>query len=119
MPGVDIKKDDTVRVMAGKSRGHTGRVIRVQPSQGRIMVEGAAMAKKHQRTSGKRSTSGQQLQQGGIIDTELFIDISNVQLVCPNCGETTRVGYRIDGDDKFRVCRKCDANFPKPVRSSG
>ena len=108
MPGVDIKKDDNVRVMAGKSRGHTGRVIRVIPSEGRIMVEGAAMAKKHTRTQGKRSTSGSQLQQGGIIDTETFIDISNVQLVCKSCGKPTRVGHRIEADGtKVRVCRKC------------
>ena len=112
MPGVNIKKDDTVRVMAGKSRGHTGRVIRVQPSQGRIMVEGAAMAKKHQRTSGKRSTSGQQLQQGGIIDTELFIDISNVQLVCGSCGQPTRVGHALQADgSKVRICRRCEAEL--------
>jgi large subunit ribosomal protein L24 len=108
MPGVDIKKDDNVRVMAGKSRGHTGRVIRVIPSEGRVMVEGAAMAKKHTRTQGKRSTSGSQLQQGGIIDTETFIDISNVQLVCKSCGQPTRVGHRIEADGtKVRVCRKC------------
>lgn len=108
MPGVDIKRDDTVKVMAGKSRGHTGRVIRVLPREGRILVEGAAMAKKHQRTSGKRSASGSQLQQGGIIDTELFIDISNVQIVCRSCGNASRIGHRIEGDGtKVRVCRKC------------
>jgi large subunit ribosomal protein L24 len=112
MPGVDIKKDDTVRVMSGKSRGHTGRVIRVLPIERRIMVEGAAMAKKHQRTSGKRSTSGQQLQQGGIIDTELFIDISNVQLVCRSCGQPTRVGHATHADGtKVRICRKCEAEL--------
>ncbi len=108
MPGVDIKKDDNVRVMAGKSRGHTGRVIRVIPNEGRVMVEGAAMAKKHTRTQGKRSTSGSQLQQGGIIDTETFIDISNVQIVCKSCGKPTRVGHRLEGDGtKMRVCRRC------------
>ncbi len=108
MPGVDIKRDDTVKVMNGKSRGHTGRVIRVLPREGRILVEGAAMAKKHQRTTGKRSTSGQQLQQGGIIDTELFVDISNVQLVCRSCGQPTRVGHQVQGDgSKVRICRKC------------
>jgi len=108
MPGVNIKKDDQVRVMNGKSRGHTGRVIRVLPRDGRVMVEGAAMAKKHTRTQGKRSTSGSQLQQGGIIDTELFIDISNVQIVCKSCGQPTRVGYRIEPDGtKLRICRKC------------
>ncbi len=108
MPGVNIKKDDNVQVMNGKSRGHTGRVIRVLPSEGRVLVEGAAMAKKHQRTSGKRSASGSQLQQGGIIDTEMFIDISNVQIVCRACGRPTRVGHRIERDGtKVRICRKC------------
>ena len=69
------------------------------------------MAKKHQRTAGKKSASGSQLQQGGIIDTELYIDISNVMLVCNSCGQPTRVGHRIEGDGtKFRVCRKCGAD---------
>jgi large subunit ribosomal protein L24 len=108
MPGVNIKKDDNVRVMTGKSRGHSGRVIRVLPREGRVLVEGAAMAKKHQRTTGKRSASGSQLQQGGIIDTELFIDISNVQIVCRACGKPTRVGQRVERDGtKVRICRKC------------
>jgi large subunit ribosomal protein L24 len=111
MPGEKIHKEDTLNVMTGKTAGHTGRVIRVIPGEGRVMVEGAAMAKKHQRTSGKRSASGSQLQQGGIIDTELFIDISNVMLVCNSCGKPTRVGYRIEGDgSKFRVCRKCGSD---------
>jgi large subunit ribosomal protein L24 len=112
MPGVDIKKDDTVRVMAGKSRGHTGRVIRVLPKEGRVLVEGGNMAKKHQRASGRRSTSGQQLQQGGIIDTEMPLDISNVQVVCKSCGQPTRVGHRFEADGrKVRVCRKCESEL--------
>ena len=112
MPGVNIRKDDTVRVTTGKSAGHTGRVIRVLPREGRVLVEGAAMAKKHQRTSGKRSQSGAQLQQGGIIDTELPIDISNVMIVCGSCGKPTRVGYRLEGDgSKVRICRKCGADL--------
>jgi large subunit ribosomal protein L24 len=112
MPGVDIKKDDNVRVMSGKDRGHTGRVIHVLPREGKVMVDGAARAKKHQRTSGKRSASGAQLQQGGIIDTELFIDISNVQIVCKTCGKPTRVGHQVKADgSKVRVCRKCEAEL--------
>ena len=108
MPGVDIKKDDNVRVMTGKDRGKTGRVVRVQPGAGRVMVDGVALAKKHQRSSGKRSTSGQQLQQGGIIDVEMYVDISNVQIVCKSCGQPTRVGHRVEGDTKLRICRKCE-----------
>ena len=112
MPGVDIKKDDQVKVMNGKDRGHTGRVIHVLPREGRVMVEGVARAKRHTRMSGKRSRSGQQLQQAGIVESELFIDISNVQIVCKKCGQPTRVGHRIDeSGTKIRVCRKCDADL--------
>ncbi len=111
MPGVDIKKDDNVMVMSGKDRGKTGRVLHVLPREGRVMIDGVARAKKATRTTGKRSSGGQQLQQGGIIDTELFIDLSNVQLVCKSCGQPTRVGHRIDGDSKVRICRKCEAEL--------
>jgi large subunit ribosomal protein L24 len=112
LPGVDIKKDDMVRVRSGKDRGKEGRVVRVLPREGRVMVDGVAMAKRHQRTSGRRSTSGTQLQQGGIIDIETFVDISNVQLVCKSCGQATRVGHRIDEDGrKVRLCRKCEADL--------
>ena len=111
MAGIDIKKDDNVRVMTGKDRGKEGRVVRVQPSERRVMVDGVALAKKHQRSSGKRSSSGQQLQQGGIIDVEMFVDVSNVQIVCKTCGKPTRVGHRIEGDKKLRICRKCEAEL--------
>ncbi len=111
MPGVDIKKDDMVKVLQGKDRGKEGRVVRVLPREGRVMVDGVALAKKHQRSSGKRSTSGQQLQQGGIIDAEMFIDISNVQIVCKSCGRPTRVGHRMEGDVKMRICRHCEAEL--------
>jgi large subunit ribosomal protein L24 len=112
MPGVDVKRDDTVQVMTGKSRGHTGRVVRVLPREGKVLVEGAALAKKHQRTTGRRSTSGQQLQQGGIIDMELFLDISNVQIVCKSCGRPTRVGHVAGSDGtKVRICRHCEAEL--------
>jgi large subunit ribosomal protein L24 len=104
MPGVSIRKDDEIQVVSGKDRGRRGRVVRVLPREGRIMVEGVARAKKHSRPSKRR-------QQGGIIDVELFVDISNVQVVCRSCGQPTRVGYRIDGDDKVRICRKCEAEL--------
>jgi large subunit ribosomal protein L24 len=104
MPGVSIRKDDEIQVVSGKDRGRRGRVVRVLPREGRIMVEGVARAKKHSRPSKKR-------QQGGIIDVELFVDISNVQVVCRSCGQPTRIGYRIDGDDKVRICRKCESEL--------
>jgi large subunit ribosomal protein L24 len=70
MPGVDIKKDDTVRVMTGKDRGKEGRVVRVLPRERRVMVDGVALAKKHQRATGRASGSSQAIQQGGIIDVD-------------------------------------------------
>jgi len=112
MPGVDIKKDDTVRVIAGKDRGKEGRIVRVMPSEGRVMVDGVALAKKHQRTAGRRTSAGTQLQQGGIIDVETYIDISNVQIVCRSCSQPTRIGHRTDEDGvKSRFCRKCEADL--------
>jgi len=110
MPGVNIKKDDTVRVIAGKDRGKEGRVVRVLPGEGRVMVDGVALAKKHTRTAGRRTSAGTQLQQGGIIDVETFVDISNVQLICRSCHQPTRVGRGVDADGvNVRVCRKCEA----------
>jgi large subunit ribosomal protein L24 len=101
---VSVKKGDEVIVVAGKDRGRTGRVVNVLPRDNRVMIEGIARAKKATRPSRKR-------QQGGIIDIEQFIDLSNVQIVCKTCGKPTRVGHRIDGDAKVRVCRKCEADL--------
>lgn len=102
MPGVSIRKDDEVMVLSGKDRGRTGRVVNVLPREGRIMVEGVARAKKHTRPSRRR-------QQGGIVDIEGFVDISNVALVCKVCGQPTRVGHRYEGDAKVRYCKKCES----------
>jgi large subunit ribosomal protein L24 len=101
---VSIKKDDEVQVMHGKDRGTRGRVVRVLPREGRVMVEGVARAKKHSRPSKQR-------QQGGIIDVEQFVDISNVAVVCKSCGQPTRVGHRIDDEGKVRICRKCESDL--------
>jgi large subunit ribosomal protein L24 len=113
MPGVDIRKDDTVRVISGKDRGREGRVVRVLPREGRVMVDGVALAKKHQRATGRRAkgSSQQVVQDSGIIDAETFVNISNVQVVCPACGQATRVGHRIEGDRKVRFCRKCETEL--------
>jgi large subunit ribosomal protein L24 len=100
MAGTEIRRDDTVMVMTGKDRGHTGRVVNVYRKRGRLMVEGAARAKRHTKPTQKN-------QQGGILDQEMPIDISNVQLVCPSCGKPTRIGHKIEDGAKVRICRKC------------
>ncbi len=76
------------------------------------MVDGVALAKKHQRAGGQVKGSNRSVQQGGIIDVEMFVDISNVQPVCKSCGQPTRVGHRIEADgSKVRICRKCEAEL--------
>jgi large subunit ribosomal protein L24 len=92
---VKIKKGDVVRVLSGKDKGTEGQVMSVDPTRGRIVVDGVHMAKKHQRPT-------QQVEQGGIIDVAMSIDASNVAVVCPKTGKPGRVGYRIEGDSKVR-----------------
>ena len=88
---VSIRKDDEVLVISGKDRGRRGRVVNVLPREGRVMIEGIARAKKHARPSRQR-------QQGGIVDIEQFVDISNVMLLDPKSGAPTRVRRRVDKD---------------------
>lgn len=95
-----LKKGDTVSVLAGKDRGKKGEITRVLPERDRVIVDGVNRAKKHQKPT--RATM-----QGGIIDKEMPIHVSNVALVCSKCGPT-RIGYRFnDAGEKIRICRKC------------
>jgi len=106
MAGLKIKKGDKVRVLTGKDRGHEGEVMRVLPSAGKVIVDGANVAKKHQKAT--KATM-----QGGIIDKDMPLPVANVALVCPSCGKPTRVGYKIDKDGtKARVCKKCGGEMP-------
>ncbi|MGH9123961.1 MAG: 50S ribosomal protein L24 [Acidimicrobiales bacterium] len=94
-----LRKGDRVRVLRGKDRGASGAIIRVLPKEGKVIVDGVARAKKHQKAT--RATM-----QGGIIDKDMPIDISSVALICSTCGPT-RVGYRFEDGVKVRVCKKC------------
>ncbi|NLE50917.1 MAG: 50S ribosomal protein L24 [Chloroflexi bacterium] len=99
-----IKKGDTVEVIAGKDKGTRGEVLRVIPKQDRVVIERVNIVKKHQRPV----QAGRQQVQPGIIEFEAPIALSNVMLVCPQCEARTRVGYRVNEDNrKVRVCRKC------------
>ena len=100
MAGMKIKKGDRVRVLTGKDRGKEGDVMRSLPKDGKVIVEGVNVAKKHQKAT--RATM-----QGGIIDKDMPIPVANVALLCPKDGPT-RVGFRFDADGtKVRICRKC------------
>jgi large subunit ribosomal protein L24 len=107
-----IKKGDTVEVLAGKDRGKRGRVLEARPDEGRVLVEGRNIAKKHSRPRPVKGTRGAQMTPGGVIDIEAPIRIDNVGLVCQSCDAVTRVGYRfLANGDKVRFCKKCDSQI--------
>ena len=95
-----IRKDDTVQVLAGKDKGNRGTVVRVLTNKDAVIVSGVNIVKKAMK---KRS----QQDQGGIAEIEAPLNISNVGIVCKKCGRPVKIGYKIDGDKKVRVCRKC------------
>ncbi len=96
-----LRKGDRVRVISGKDVGKEGEITRVYPEGERVIVDGVNVAKRHQRATG-------QTMQGGIIDKDMPLHVSNVAIVCSGCDRPTRVGYRFDPDGKkVRVCRKC------------
>ena len=99
-----IRRNDTVVITAGKDSGKRGRVLKVLPEKNRLIVEGVNMVKRHQKL---RAAAGRGGQEGGIINQEAPLHVSNVQILCPSCGPT-RIGYKVvEGESKTRVCRKC------------
>ncbi len=94
-----LKTGDKVMVIAGKDAGKESRIARVYPDKNKILVEGVNTAKRHTKPTG-------QTMQGGIIDKDMPIDVSNVMIICEKCGPT-RIAYRVDDKGKHRVCRKC------------
>ena len=103
-----IRRDDTVRVIAGKDRGRTGRVKSVDPKNNRVYVEGVNIIKRH-----TKPNPGRQIK-GGLVEREAPLHASNVQVVCPECGKATRIGRKILGDGrKVRICRKCEGVVDK------
>ena len=95
-----VKKGDRVVVVTGRDKGKAGEILRVMPKENRVVVAGVNMVKRHTKPRG-------QVMQGGIIDKEMPIHVSNVALWCKECG-ATRIGYRFADDGvKHRICRKC------------
>ena len=99
MKKLHIKKGDTVFVNAGNDKGKTGKVLSVNPSEDRAIVEGINMVSKHTKPNSKQP-------QGGIIKQEAPIHISNLNLIAPKTNKPTRVGYRMEGDKKVRYAKK-------------
>ena len=105
MQSLSIHRNDTVKVLTGKDRGKTGRVLRVFPDKGTVLVEHVRVVKKT-----VSSKQGQRTK-GGIAEQESPIQVSNVMIICPNCGPV-RVGYKVEGTTKSRVCKKCGQTLP-------
>lgn len=105
-----VKKDDLVRVVAGKDRGKDGRVLKVMPDKDKVVVEGRNMVTKHVRPQTSAVNPD-----GGRVRMEAPMHVSNVMPICPGCDEAVRIGYELtDPDDqrtKTRVCRKCGEQF--------
>ena len=96
-----IKKNDSILVISGKEKGKRGRVLSVYPLKDSLLIEKINMIKKHMKPSRKYA-------QGGIIEKEAPVHISNVMLICPKCNKPTRISNTsLQGGKKVRVCKKC------------
>jgi len=96
-----VKKGDNVLIIAGKDKGRTAKIIKSFPKDLKILVEGINLKKKHVRPK-KEGENGQ------VVSIPAAMDISNVKVVCPKCGKATRVGYKVEKDQKVRICKKCN-----------
>ena len=102
---IKIRRDDTVRVIAGKDKGRTGRVLRVDPARQKVYVEGANIIKRHTKPRTLRDTQRAQ-ELGGIVEAEGPIDVSNVMLIDPDSGDPTRVAVKREGGRRVRVAKR-------------
>jgi large subunit ribosomal protein L24 len=96
---IKLRKDDNVQIIAGKDKGKTGKIIKILRDKDRVIVEGANIVKKAMKRKSQQD-------RGGIVEIEASLHISNVMIVCKKCGPT-RIGYKMDGDTKQRICKKC------------
>ncbi len=98
-----LKKGDNVKVLSGNDKGKTGEILEVMPKTERIVVKGVNIRKKHVKAA--------QNKEGGIQAREFPIHSSIVNIICPKCGKATRIGYAIENEKKFRICKKCGAKI--------
>ena len=99
-----VKKGDTILVIAGKDKGKTAKILRSFPKEGRILVEGVNLKKKHV----KPKSQGEK---GQVVSIPAPMNVSNTMLLCPKCSKPTRIGYKIENDKKMRVCKKCGSQI--------
>jgi large subunit ribosomal protein L24 len=102
---VQIRKNDSVMVIAGRERGKTGKVLRVLRDKGAVIIERVNMVKRHTKPRGPQQT-------GGILEKEAAIHASNIMMMCDKCNAPARIGHKVLGDGKkIRICRRCGEAF--------
>ena len=99
-----IKKGDKIKITIGKDKGKTGVVEKVYKNSNKVLVTGMNLYKRHVKKNEK-------MPQGGIIEIPRAMDVSKLSLVCPKCGKTARIGFLIEKNKKYRVCKKCDSKI--------
>ena len=99
-----IKKGDNVQVLSGNDKGVKGEVLEINPKADKIVVKGVNVRKKHVKAR-------KQGEESGIVSIECAIPSSKVNVICPKCGKTTKVGYSVEKDKKVRICKKCGAKL--------
>ena len=104
MNNLHVKTGDNVMIISGKDKGKTGKVLQTSPKEGKVIVEGLNMVTKHVKPR-------RQGEQGGILQKEAPIYACKVQKVCPKCNKPTRIGHKVEGDKKVRICKKCGAEI--------
>jgi large subunit ribosomal protein L24 len=105
---ISIRKGDQVRVMTGRDAGKSGRVLSVNPAKNTVVVEHANIIKRHTRKNPQKNI------QGGIVEKEAALNVSNVMVICSGCGKPTRIGRTVLPDGtKVRSCRRCGTTWDK------
>lgn len=99
-----IKKNDLVKMLAGKDSGKTGKVLRIFPDENKVIIEGLNMLKKHNKPR-KEGEKGQR------VEMPRKVDVSNAMVVCPKCSVASRIAFKIEGKKKIRICKKCQAEI--------
>jgi large subunit ribosomal protein L24 len=97
-----IHKGDTIKIITGKDKGKTGKVLKVLTKKNRVLVDGLNLYKKHVRPK-------RQGEKGEVVSVPRPMDVSNVMIFCSSCNKAVKVGYHFDAGKKIRICRKCDA----------
>lgn len=97
-----IRKNDTIKILVGKDKNKTGKVLKVSPKENKVLIEGLNLYKKHVRPK-------KQGEKGQVVSLPRPINVSNVAIVCSSCGRAARIGYKVEGNNKTRVCKKCGA----------